>query len=166
MVTHSSILAWRVHMDRETWWATVHGVTKSWTRLKRLSTQSERKFTLRYRWSSSEWFLLHDSESSSLRYTLGPCCLVCIYWFVSANPNLLIYPSLTPLSPGNHTFVFRSMNLFLCHKSVHLCHILDSTYTWYRTVFVFLWLTSFSVIISSSIYLCCCKWHYFILLYG
>ena len=36
--THSSIHAWRVPMDREAWQATVHGVTKSWTRLKRLST--------------------------------------------------------------------------------------------------------------------------------
>ena len=29
MATHSSILA----MDRGVWWATVHGVTKSWTQL-------------------------------------------------------------------------------------------------------------------------------------
>ena len=28
--THSSILAWRISMDREAWQATVHGVTKSW----------------------------------------------------------------------------------------------------------------------------------------
>ena len=29
MATHSSIiLAWRIPMDRGTWWATVHGVTK------------------------------------------------------------------------------------------------------------------------------------------
>ena len=27
-------------MDRGAWWATVHGVTKSWARLKRLSTHS------------------------------------------------------------------------------------------------------------------------------
>ena len=33
MATHSSILAWRIPMDRGAWWATVHGVTKSWTRL-------------------------------------------------------------------------------------------------------------------------------------
>ena len=33
MATHSSILAWRIHMDRRAWWATVRGVTKSWTRL-------------------------------------------------------------------------------------------------------------------------------------
>ena len=30
MATHSSILAWRIRMDRGTWWATVHGVVKSW----------------------------------------------------------------------------------------------------------------------------------------
>ena len=29
MATHSSILAWRIPMDRGTWWATIHGVAKS-----------------------------------------------------------------------------------------------------------------------------------------
>jgi len=29
--THSSILAWGIPMDRGAWWATVHGITKSWT---------------------------------------------------------------------------------------------------------------------------------------
>ena len=33
MATHSSILAWRVPMDEGAWQATVHGVTKSQTRL-------------------------------------------------------------------------------------------------------------------------------------
>ena len=33
MATHSSILAWRIPMDRGTWWATVHGVTKNQTQL-------------------------------------------------------------------------------------------------------------------------------------
>ena len=37
MATHSSTLAWRIPMDRGTWWATVHGVTKSHT-TERLST--------------------------------------------------------------------------------------------------------------------------------
>ena len=31
MATHSSILAWRILMDRGAWQATVHGVTKSQT---------------------------------------------------------------------------------------------------------------------------------------
>ena len=33
MATQSSILAWRIPIDRGAWWATVHGVTKSWTQL-------------------------------------------------------------------------------------------------------------------------------------
>ena len=33
MATHSNILAWENPMDRGTWLATVHGVTKSWTPL-------------------------------------------------------------------------------------------------------------------------------------
>ena len=38
MATHSSILAWRIPMDRGAWRAIVHGVTKSRTRLKQLSS--------------------------------------------------------------------------------------------------------------------------------
>ena len=35
MATHSSILAWRIP-----WWATVHGVAKSWTLLKQISVHT------------------------------------------------------------------------------------------------------------------------------
>ena len=38
MATHSSILAWEISMDRGAWWATVHKVAKSRTRLNRHST--------------------------------------------------------------------------------------------------------------------------------
>ena len=33
MATHFSILAWRIPIDRGTWLATVHGITKSWTQM-------------------------------------------------------------------------------------------------------------------------------------
>ena len=33
MASHSSILAWRIPMDRGAWWATVHWVAKSQARL-------------------------------------------------------------------------------------------------------------------------------------
>ena len=38
--THSSILAWRIPMDREAWWGTVHRVAKSQISLKRLSSHA------------------------------------------------------------------------------------------------------------------------------
>ena len=38
MATDSSIPAWTMPKDRGAWWATVHRVSKSWTRLKWLST--------------------------------------------------------------------------------------------------------------------------------
>ena len=38
MASHSSILAWRIPMDRGAW--TVHRVTECWTRLKRLGMHS------------------------------------------------------------------------------------------------------------------------------
>ena len=34
---HSSILAWRIPMDRGVWWTTVHRVTKNLTQLKQLT---------------------------------------------------------------------------------------------------------------------------------
>ena len=44
MITHSSILARRIPMDRGAWPATVHGVAKRWTRLSNtaLSTRDNR----------------------------------------------------------------------------------------------------------------------------
>ena len=44
--THSSILAWRIPMDREAWWGTLHRVAKSQTKLKRLSTHAHLTITI------------------------------------------------------------------------------------------------------------------------
>ena len=44
MVTHSSISCLENSMDREAWWATVHGVAKSWTRLSNLHFYIVNKF--------------------------------------------------------------------------------------------------------------------------
>jgi len=33
MATHSSIVAWRIPIDREAWWTTAHMVTMIWTQL-------------------------------------------------------------------------------------------------------------------------------------
>ena len=51
MATHCSILAWRISMDRGAWWAAVHGVTQSRTRLKRLSNN------MLYNWVETDFSL-------------------------------------------------------------------------------------------------------------
>ena len=45
MATYSSILTWRIPMDKGAWWATVHRVTTSRTRLKQLSTAQHSRDT-------------------------------------------------------------------------------------------------------------------------
>ena len=42
LVTHSSVLPWRISMHRGAWQATVHGVAKSQTRLKQFSMHARR----------------------------------------------------------------------------------------------------------------------------
>ena len=37
MATHSSVLAWRIPMDRGAWWAIVHGVAKRRMKAMRLN---------------------------------------------------------------------------------------------------------------------------------
>ena len=66
MATHSNILAWRIPMDQGAWQATVHGVSKSQTWLKRLSTRV---------WHH------HD---------LTPNCHRPVLWFVQGNQRWLL----------------------------------------------------------------------------
>ena len=42
MATQSSILAWRIRMDRGAWWATVHGGHKESDMTEQLSTAQHR----------------------------------------------------------------------------------------------------------------------------
>ena len=66
-------------------------------------------------------------------------------------PDSQSFPPLPPFLLGSPTSLFSmSVSLFLFHKYVHLCHILDSTYKWYLMVFVFLFLSYISMIISRS----------------
>ena len=53
MAIHSSILAWRIPVDRGARWATVHGVTKSWTWL-RLKLKKVGKTTRPFRYDLNQ----------------------------------------------------------------------------------------------------------------
>ena len=54
-------------MDRGAWWATVHGVAKSWTRLKRLSTHAHSVYMLML---LSQFVLRSPSPAASTSLTL------------------------------------------------------------------------------------------------
>ena len=55
MATHSSILAWRIPMDRGALWATVHGVTES---LTQLSDSAQYSLLIGITFSSAPSFML------------------------------------------------------------------------------------------------------------
>ena len=61
MATHSSILAWRI--AQRAWWATVHGVTKSWTRLSDTHTHTHthaRTLVSEQEYGNSPWKVLRE----------------------------------------------------------------------------------------------------------
>ena len=74
--------------------------------------------------------LLQDVEYSSLCYIVGPCyspaLLIVMCICQSQAPNSFLRLLRSPLVAVNWFSV--SVNLLLFCKSVHLCHILDSTY--------------------------------------
>ena len=77
MATHSSILAWRIPIDREAGQVIVHGVAKSWTHLRslsrhiyRLNNRTENVVTLLLLVNSFVLSLIHlpDFSQSSSSY--------------------------------------------------------------------------------------------------
>ena len=66
-------------------------------------------------------------------------------------PNSQFIPTTTSTSAATSPFSI-SVSRFVFHRSFCLCHILDFTFKQYHMVFVFLWVTSFSIIISVSIH--------------
>ena len=60
MVTHASILDWRIPMDRRAWWATVRGITKSWAWL------SSSHFPVLSHFTVLSWFLLCSWSESAI----------------------------------------------------------------------------------------------------
>ena len=88
MAAHSSILAWRIPMDRGAWRATVHGVAKSQTWLKRLSKHAHMHHNVRFALffffdkNGQLSTILSPSETSEL-YTIvtQEICFLSIYSF-------------------------------------------------------------------------------------
>ena len=58
MATHSSVLAWRIPMDRGDWWAIIHGVAESRTRWKRQHTHTVRCEEVETRCCAHETYIM------------------------------------------------------------------------------------------------------------
>ena len=71
MVTHSSVLAWRIPMDRGAWWATVHRVAKSQTQLKQLNMHTHKHMLFNL------CLLLHFKKTSYKSLILEPLHVLC-----------------------------------------------------------------------------------------
>ena len=78
-------------------------------------------------------------------------------------PNSQSFPPWLPFPMADTVFPFISVSLFLFHRRVHLCCILDSMHKWYHMVVVFLFLTHFTQYDGLQVHVCCWKRHYCIL---
>ena len=155
---------------RGAWQATVGGVTKSWTR----STQHNKNngclqccvsFRCTQRNSIipvcisnlfqilSPFRLLQNSEWHSLCYTVGPWRSSILHtemYMSMPSSQCIPLPYLPPLKTISF---FLCLWICFCFVNKFICIIfLDSMYKRYHMIFVFLWLTSLSVIISRSIF--------------
>ena len=91
--THSSILAWRIPIDRGAWQAVVHRVSRSQTRLKRLSTHAHAypgalpNLGIESGSPASQADSL-PSEPPGKLVCVCVCVRVCVYTHTSPSPSL------------------------------------------------------------------------------
>ena len=108
MVTHSSILAQRIPMDRGAWQATVHGVAKSWT--ERVSTSA----ILNYSKSHVEATIIEQM-------VVVVAILLLIAIFFSINVKIL------PFLILSHLYIIIAKTYYSTYhvtaKSLTVCHI-------------------------------------------
>ena len=111
MATHSSILAWRIPMDRGAWWARIQGVTKS--RTERLSTQHN------FSWYLTSSAIFHFS----LQLFICCCCsvshiqLFVTPWTAARQASLSFTVSQSLLKLMSIELVMPSSHLIHCHPS-------------------------------------------------
>ena len=109
MATHSSILAWRIPMDRGAWRATVHGVAESRTRLRRPGTHT------------GGWWQLCDSRGQNSKRA-GPLSTVAD--LREAPCSLLVFFSTCLIPENARCSVFKFIILLFCSGQCPLLRII------------------------------------------
>ena len=109
MATQSSILAWRIPMDREAWWTTIHGVTGSWTWLSDTAHKPGRilSFKIRKHCFTLKHILRTHLQSlmNGMFYSRGKCMQILLYVFQWRRKNwktagVIRLPSSTGVEQG------------------------------------------------------------------
>ena len=102
-------------------------------------------------------FCRFETFCDKRKYKLSKRPLLIIYFIYSSMYMLMPNSSfiLCPASPLVTVSLF-SMWVYFCfvNKFIYIIFFLDSAYKWYQVIFVFLWLTSPSMIISLGPFYC------------
>ena len=132
MATHSSILAWRIPMDRGAWWAVVHGVTKldtiKWLGIEQLGAKQTHSLVFENEASNAYSIfsvpqtnihlsenLPHLTDTSHIFFNLWSCAYLLVWYWkylfeMSWGPReanyIIIILSCTSLLPGVDYFHF------------------------------------------------------------
>ena len=72
MATHSSILAWRIPMNRGAWWATVHGVAESWIQLSIVQHNTKSEYLNIFCDTISDHFAAHLKLTQHCKSIIPP----------------------------------------------------------------------------------------------
>ena len=119
MAVHSSILAWRILMDRGAWWATIYRVAKSQIRLSNQHKYSMQTLNLAF-------FIQHNAFEGH------PCLSVSVFHFFILLNNIL---SFACFKIHQLKDVYVALRFFRLTKS-----ILNIQYRfWFEYMFCFSW---------------------------
>ena len=124
MATHSSILAWRIPMERGAWWATDHGVARSRTRLNDEAQQHSclgASNSFLHSFVSSvcvpSFFSSATQESRTLYYPLVVQYFLTMYQF---KPEILVSALCFYVSSQKLTVLFYSSSYLSISKESNL----------------------------------------------
>ena len=130
MATHSSILAWRIPMDRGAWWATVHGVAKNWPWLRTSLSLFSQTACLFHYLSLDKNLVLGKQNSYLLLFSsvqsLSRVRLFATPWTAACQAFLSITNSRSSPKPMSIELVMPSNHLILCHPLLLLPSIFPS----------------------------------------